>query len=78
MPQRGPEVRDPRTIVRFSEELRNYKLNAHQGFYSRRSGSPSMRYNPNRYYGTIASAGAVWGDRHGPLLHRPSALYFIF
>ena len=56
----------------------NTKLNAQQRFHPT-AVAPHKRDNPvDRYYTIITlSAGAVWGNRHFPLIRCTSALYFI-
>jgi hypothetical protein len=58
--------------------LQKFQLQAKRswGFHPRRYGSPICD-RPNGYYVIIAKRRAVWGDRHGPLLHHTSASYFI-
>ena len=56
----------------------NNNLNAQGGFTPAASAPPRNAIIPERYYAIIAiSAGAVWGDRHCPLRHLTSVLYFI-
>ena len=53
-----------------------YRLNAPGGF-TPAAVAPPICDRLNRYYVIIAKRRAVWGDRHGPLLHHTSASYFI-
>ncbi len=53
----------------------NYKLNS-QGGFTPAAVAPPMRQLPNRCYVSSLSAGAVWGDRHCPLLHSYQHLEF--
>jgi hypothetical protein len=65
-------------IVFGSADMLNYKLNAHGGFTPAAAASP--KYDKPRTGNTSLSlsVGAEWGDRHCPLLHLTSALYFIY
>jgi len=56
----------------------NYKLNAHGGFTPAAVASP--KYDKPRTGNTSLSlsAGAEWGGQALSLLHRTSALYFIY
>jgi len=55
----------------------NYKLNTNGNFTPAAVAPP--KYDKLRTGNTSLSlsAGAEWGDRHCPLLHSTSALYFI-
>ena len=54
----------------------NYKLNAQAGFNSA-AVAPPIDNSRTGATSSSLSAGAVWGDRHCPLLHRTSILNFI-
>ncbi len=62
-------------IIQFTWEMLNYKLNAQGGFTP---AAVALRCDYSRTGATSSSlsAGAVWGDRHGPLLHSYQHLEF--
>jgi hypothetical protein len=54
----------------------NYKPNAH-GSYTPAIVAPECDNSQTGTTSLSHSAGAVWGDRHGPLLYLTCAFYFM-